>query len=41
MFFNVKKSSIFNFLLEINSEKLLKKIYDNDNDVSVIVFAFN
>ena len=41
MFVNVKKSLTFNFLLEINSERFLKRTHDNDNDVFVITFTFN
>ena len=41
MFINVKKFSTFNSLLETNNERLLKKAHDNDNDVSMTVFAFN
>ena len=41
MFVNVKKLLTFNFLFEINNKKLLKKTHNNDNDVSVIISAFN
>ena len=41
MFINVKKSLTFDFLLKTNNEKLLKRIYNNDSNVSVTVFTFN
>ena len=41
MFVNVKRSLMFNFLFKINSERLSKRVYDNDNNVSLIISTFN
>ena len=41
MFINVKKSLIFNFLLKTDNERLLKRTYDNNNNISVTVSAFD
>ena len=41
MFINIKRFSTSDFLLETNSEKLLKRTHDNDNDVFIIISAFN
>ena len=41
MFINVKKFSTFDFLLEINSEKLSERAYDSDSDVFITVSTFN
>ena len=41
MFINVKKFLMSDFLLKINNEKLSERTYNNDNDVFVIIFAFN
>ena len=41
MFVNVKRFLTFNFLFKTNNEEFLKRIYDNNSNVFIIVFIFN